>query len=125
VIDTYKLIYPHIEFEFDTSSSISVYTNANALKRIVDNIVSNSCKYSKKENPKVTITVDTHHLTIEDNGKGIKYPQNVFSSNYTENANTNGHGIGMYIVHRLCSALSYQINIESKEGIGTKIKLVF
>jgi two-component system OmpR family sensor kinase len=120
IIDTYKLIYPNITFLFD-SKKIFITSNQNALKRILDNIISNSCKYSIEEKPYIYICFLNNILTIKDNGKGIKYPNKIFDRNYTEN--NSGHGIGMDIVYRLCSELNIKIEIISKKG--TQINLAF
>ena len=120
LIDRYRLIYPQISFDLQVSNP-RIYSNIDALKRILDNIISNSCKYSKQNQPFVKIEVENGQITIIDNGKGIKYPKKIFERNYKEN--TNGHGIGMHIVHRLCYLLDINIQIESKEDIGTKVVL--
>ncbi|HIP13641.1 MAG TPA: HAMP domain-containing histidine kinase [Arcobacter sp.] len=120
-IDTYKSMYSNIDFEY-TSNNIQVNSNENAVKRIIDNIISNACKYSK-DDAKIQISYIDNTLTIKDNGKGIKYPKKIFERAYKED--DNGHGIGMHIVYRLCSLLHIDINIESKQNEGTTIKLTF
>ena len=128
MIETYKLIYPHIQFNFQEkqtfgTTNIHIISNQNAIKRILDNIISNACKYSIDKNPTINIIYENDILTIKDNGKGIKYPNKIFERSYKET--DNGHGIGMHIVHRLCSELSIKIKIESQESYGTSIKLFF
>lgn len=120
VIDTYQLIYPNIKFNFD-ENSIKINSNQNALKRIIDNIISNACKYSIDKNPMIEIQYENNNLIIKDNGKGIKYPKKIFERSYKEA--DNGHGIGMHIVYRLCNELSIKIDIESQENIGTIVVL--
>ncbi len=119
-IETYKILYSHIDFKYD-NQSIKINSNQNAVKRILDNIISNACKYSINKDPTITIIFQNNILTIKDNGKGIKYPEKIFERNYKEN--DNGHGIGMHIVHRLCSELDIKIKINSKDG--TTITLEF
>ena len=121
-IETYKLIYPNINFAFD-KKQIKINSNQNALKRILDNIISNGCKYSIDIDPTIIIEYKNNTLIIKDNGKGIKYPQKVFERSYKENEH--GHGIGMHIVHRLCDKLNIKIKITSKEYNGTNVKLQF
>ena len=82
--------------------------------------MSNSSKYSSA-NSKIKIIYKNKKLTIQDNGKGIKYPKKIFERRYKETEQ--GYGIGMHIVHRLCDNLNIEISIESKENIGTKIEL--
>jgi two-component system OmpR family sensor kinase len=119
-IKTYESIYPQIKFNFD-NKDIFISSNSNALKRIIDNILSNSCKYSNDTNPTINISYQNSTLIIQDNGKGIKYPKKIFQRSYKEN--DGGHGIGMHIVHRLCSELNILIEIDSNKLTGTRIAL--
>jgi two-component system OmpR family sensor kinase len=116
-----KLLYPNIKFIIQ-NKPIIVNTNKASIIRILDNILSNSCKYSNID-PFIKIEFRSNTLMIQDNGKGMKYPQKIFERSYSENEN--GHGIGMHIVQRLCYELDIDIQIDSKEEIGTIIKLHF
>lgn len=120
IVGVHKDIYPNIKFTFD-NEDIFISSNQNAVKRIIDNIIQNSCKYSKEINPTISITYHNNALIIEDNGKGIKYPKKIFQRSYKEN--DSGYGIGMHIVHRLCSELDIFVEIDSQENIGTRIVL--
>lgn len=120
-IEHYTLIYPHIQINMPKKEMI-VLTDEKAITRIIDNILSNACKYSS-QNPIIDINFHQNKLSIKDNGKGIKFPQKVFERSYTENEN--GHGIGMHIVHRLILELDMNIQISSKEGKGTIIDILF
>ena len=120
IIETHKTLYPNIKFNFE-NDDIIINSNEIAIKRILENIMSNACKYSIQQNPTINIFYSQNILTIQDNGKGIKYPQRIFERNYKEN--TNGHGIGMHIVHRLCSELSIKIDIKSKNGTIVKLEI--
>ena len=116
IINEYKTIYPHINFEFEIKN-ITINSNEIAIKRILDNIISNSCKYSTKQNPYINIEFKNNTLYIKDNGKGIKYPKKIFQRNYKED--DNGYGIGMHIVYKLCSELNHNIDIKSVQYEGT------
>jgi len=122
VLDTYKLLYPNIDFKFNIQELL-INSNSNAIKRIIDNIISNACKYSVYNNPLVEIKYQNNTLIINDNGKGIKYPKKIFERNYKES--NSGYGIGMHIVHRLCDNLNINIDVKSFEGEGTTINLRF
>ncbi len=121
-IETYQVLYPNIKFTF-TQKPIMVLSNKNAIVRIIDNILSNACKYSIDINPTINIDYEKQILIIQDNGKGIKYPKKIFERRYKED--DNGHGIGMHIIHRLCNELSHQIDVKSEENKGTIISLSF
>ena len=121
-IETYQILYPNIKFDF-TPNTINIFSNKNAIVRIIDNILSNACKYSIDINPTINIDFQNNTLIIKDNGKGIKYPEKIFERSYKET--TNGHGIGMHIIHRLCNELSHKIDVQSQEYKGTTISLTF
>lgn len=120
-IENYKVLYPNIDISIEKTDML-VFTDEKAIKRIIENIFSNACKYSSI-NPKINVRFEQKTLSIEDNGKGIKFPKKVFERSYTENEH--GHGIGMHIVHRLAMELDIDIQIASKQGEGTTIDLVF
>ena len=122
LISEYTTIYPHINFEFK-KQNISIHSNDKAIKRILDNIISNACKYSIKENPYINIEYINNTLYIKDNGKGIKYPKKIFQRNYKED--DNGYGIGMHIVYKLCNDLNHSIDIQSVQYEGTQVSIVF
>ena len=119
-IEDFKLRYPDVDFILPKKAR-QLYTNEKALRRILENILSNSCKYVSND-PKVEIMLNEDTLIIRDNGIGIKYPQKVFERNYKESGE--GHGIGMHIVQRLCNELNIKISIESNDD-GTTIILRF
>ena len=120
--DNCNILYPNIKFNLN-KKDMKVYTNEKAIIRILDNILSNACKYSNDKNPTIDIEFANNILSIIDNGKGMIYPQKIFERSYIENES--GHGIGMHIVHRLCNDLSIDISIISKEHNGTTIELKF
>jgi two-component system OmpR family sensor kinase len=122
LISEYKIIYPNIDFIFE-KKIIKVNSNNIAIKRILDNIISNACKYSRVNSPFINIEFKNNTLYIKDNGKGIKYPKKIFQRNYKED--DNGYGIGMHIVYKLCSELNHTIEIESVQYKGTQVSISF
>jgi two-component system OmpR family sensor kinase len=120
-IEILKKLYPSIKFEFDYKSFL-VKSNKNALERIFDNLLTNACKYNKK-NGLVQIIIKENKVIIQDTGIGIKDVEKVFQRYYKENER--GLGIGMNIVKNLCEALSIGIGIRSEINIGTTIELRF
>ena len=120
-IEVLKKIYPKITFTKELNS-LSIKNNINGIERIIDNILTNACKYNKK-NGEVFISIRKQELIIEDTGIGIKNTKKVFQRYYKEN--TSGLGIGMSIVKQLCDTLGININIKSTLGKGTQVTLVF
>ncbi len=101
---------------------ILIFTNKDALSRILDNLISNACKYSKKD-ATITIKMDKKILYIKDNGYGIKNVKKVFDRFYKESER--GVGIGMHIVKKLCDELKIDIVVKSKLEVGTTVTLNF
>jgi two-component system OmpR family sensor kinase len=122
-VEDFQLLYPEIKFNINIQEKTKTFSNEKALNRIIDNIISNSCKYSNEVNPIVTIEYQNKSLIIKDNGKGVKYPKKIFERSYKESEL--GHGIGMHIVHRLCDNLDITISLQSIEEKGTTVKLHF
>ncbi len=120
-INYYKYIYPHIDFIVDIQIS-QLKTSKDEFTRILDNLLSNACKYNK-QNGKIIIKIDKHKMTIEDNGIGIKNTNKVFDRYYKET--DRGIGLGLDIVKKLTKKLGYTIKIQSKVDIGTKIEVTF
>jgi two-component system OmpR family sensor kinase len=120
-IDYFKQLYPFISIHF-TGEEFLINSSEVALTRIIDNLLSNACKYNKAKG-EVFIELRKNKLIIRDTGIGIKSPQKVFERFYKET--DRGMGLGMSIVKKLCIALNIKIEIESELNIGTKISLIF
>lgn len=120
-IEVLQKLYPSIQIT-KNSSNISVKSNKNAVDRILDNLLTNACKYNKK-NGQVAITVSNNKIVIKDTGIGIKNTNKVFQRYYKENEN--GLGIGMSIVKKLCDILAISITIQSIIDGGTSVELIF
>lgn len=118
-IDLIKKLYPRINF-ITKIEPLKIQSNQNALTRIVDNILTNACKYNRR-NGKVYVTLENKKLTIEDTGIGIQDTKRVFERYYKENAR--GLGIGLSIVKQLCEVLKLPISLTSQYGVGTKVVL--
>ena len=114
-------LYVDIQFTIPSLPQL-VFTNRDALTRILDNLLSNAAKYNR-QNGSVWVNIDPKNtlLIIEDTGKGIAFPKRVFERFYKENAR--GIGIGLHIVKKLCDAMNIIITLESKIDIGTTITL--
>ncbi len=112
-------LYPSIKIRLKLEDMI-LSTSEEAISRILDNILTNACKYNKK-NGEVIITANKNQIIIEDTGIGIKNTKRVFEQYYKENER--GLGLGMNIVKRLCDELKIKIKIKSEINAGTKVEL--
>ena len=75
----------------------------------------------------VTVTIDTGCVLVRDTGIGMSEEDlaHVFESFYRGRSKGEGHGIGLSIVKRLSDRFGWDINIASKLGVGTTIRVGF
>ena len=111
-----------------------ILSDGKWLEFIINQIVSNSIKYSKKSNSKIKFNSksmdDFIILQIEDNGIGIneKDINKVFNKSFTgENGRniSSSTGMGLYLVNKLCTKLGHKITIESEVDKFTKVSIYF
>ena len=97
---------------------------------VIEQILSNSLKYTKEGYIRVAFKEDDSLLVIEDTGIGIDATNlpRIFERGYTGfNGRGEAHssGIGLYLVKSICDNLKINIRVESQENVGTKMYLTF
>ncbi|MCI8597066.1 MAG: HAMP domain-containing histidine kinase [Lachnospiraceae bacterium] len=111
-----------------------VYSDERWLLFILNQILSNSVKYSDKEALDLTFKAVCEReytcLSIRDNGRGIRRKDlgRVFEKGFTgSKGRQSGQatGLGLYLCDKLCHRLGHGIEIESQEGEGCQVKLIF
>lgn len=111
-----------------------VIADPEQMKKVINNIISNSVKYIDKPRGEIDIRIldalDSIRIEIEDNGKGIaqKDLQKIFERFYRTDASRNsaqgGSGIGLSIVKKIIEDHGGYVWATSKEGEGTCIHFV-
>lgn len=128
----------HIELNYSNmvSEGTRIIADPEQLKRVINNIISNSVKYMDKEKEKGIINfriideTDAIRVEIEDNGRGIpsKDLPNIFERFFRTDASRNsakgGSGIGLSIVKKIVEDHGGYIWATSKEGEGTCMHFV-
>jgi signal transduction histidine kinase len=113
-----------------------IYANLNdiALKRILDNLISNSLKYGMDGNfigCKLWFDEDFVYIDIWDNGKGIDESNldNIFERLYTledsRNKKYNSSGLGLTITKRLVEKMNGIISLDSVPREKTLFRIKF
>lgn len=112
------------------SSINSICVNKVAFEQILNNLVTNSIKYTDKEKIKIEIIITEEHdfykIIVTDNGIGIsKENQKVIFNLFTvvdsvDRFGVKGTGIGLATVKKLIEDLGGAIKVESKVGAGSK-----
>ena len=108
--------------------------DAEQLKRVVNNIVSNSVKYLDKKKGIINIRIrdagDFVQIELEDNGSGIAKKDlpyifdRFFRADASRNSSTGGSGIGLSIVKKIIEYHGGRILATSREGTGTIMHFV-
>ena len=111
-----------------------VETDSYLFSLIVNNILTNAIKYSEVDsmiNFDIKETKNAIVFIISDRGIGIASEdlEKIFDQFYRSKSNQHpeikGTGLGLSIVKRLCLLLQIDLEIKSKENIGTKVMLSF
>ncbi|MCQ2540417.1 MAG: HAMP domain-containing histidine kinase [Acetatifactor sp.] len=126
--------YIKLNFTNFTQPDTMVIADPEQMKKVINNIISNSVKYMDKPNGIIDIRIldeqDSIHIEIEDNGKGIAQKDlgHIFERFYRTDASRNssqgGSGIGLSIVKKIIEDHGGYIWATGKEGEGTCIHFV-
>lgn len=119
-------ILKKISFSMDEIQE-TIVTDAKWLVFVLEQILSNSLKYTKKGWIKIYMEPKTV-LVIEDSGIGIAPADipRVFEKGFTGyngREDKKSTGIGLYLCRKVLNKLGNSITIESEIGVGTKVRI--
>ncbi len=115
-------------------NSVLVESDSKWLEFIINQIISNSIKYSKEKGCIIDINYKLNKnntiLTIKDNGIGINSSDinKVFDKGFTGSNGRSKYsstGIGLYLCKKLCDKLGHNLFISSKLNKETIVTIVF
>lgn len=117
----------NIHFQIEIPEDLEVLSDRSRLTVILSNLISNAIRYhdQRKEERFIRLRVLMNgygfYLKVEDNGQGIspEYHQRIFDMFYRANEQSQGSGLGLYIVKETLDKLSGSIHLESSPGIGS------
>ena len=121
--------------EIDFRSNINkkiIQVDVDKFERIILNLLSNAIKFSDKGSPiLVSIYSDDKYINISVEDKGMGIPKDKLNFIFTKFAqvdktltrNAEGSGVGLSIVKKLTELHGGKINVESKEGQGSKFTI--
>lgn len=95
-------------------------------KMLISNLLGNAIKYSH-QNGTIEIITKEKFFSIQDYGIGIPKEKlhTVFQRFVRASEYSGGFGVGLNIVEEIAKEYNYTIELQSQEGIGTKITLNF
>ncbi len=128
-LKNYHSIDKQIELD---AANVPFVCDALRLRIILGNILANSIKYQKSytEGNRVRIhvktTPDEATITITDNGTGINenYLEKVFEMFVRASEQSEGPGLGLYIVGKVVAKLRGKVELKSKEMAETEFKIM-
>jgi Na+/proline symporter/signal transduction histidine kinase/CheY-like chemotaxis protein len=107
-------------------SSVRVRSDANLLRRLVQNLVSNAIKYTIDGKVLIGARRRGDHVVIEVLDSGIGIPPSKFRTVFKEFARldegaktASGLGLGLSIVDRISRVLNHPVQLSSQPGAGT------
>jgi PAS domain S-box-containing protein len=112
--------------------SVEVQVDPDRVHQVLTNIVDNAIKYSEPEG-EVTIELESRdgeaHLKIEDDGVGMdeetieRVFDRFFHGATSDDAGPRSMGLGLYICRQIVEQHGGRIDVESAEGVGTRINI--
>jgi two-component system OmpR family sensor kinase len=111
-----------IDVKYHNQAIINI--DKKKITKVIDNVVSNSIKYSKKDT-NINIIVDTNYIEICDEGKGMSAEEltKVFDRFSRFDDTQGGFGLGYNIVYSILQEYNINIDIKSKVDEGTCVRL--
>ena len=127
-METGKIIF---KYNSNVSSAAVIEIDREQIKRVLNNIFSNSVKYNDKEKPEIQLninsTFDKVIIQVSDNGIGIN-PEDLphiferfYRSDTSRNTKLGGSGIGLSIVKKIIEHHHGECSAKSVPGKGTDI----
>ena len=117
-----------------TQPDTLVIADPEQMKKVINNIISNSVKYMDKPHGVIDIRIldeiDSIRIEIEDNGKGIapkdlpRIFERFYRTDTSRNSAQGGSGIGLSIVKKIVEDHGGYIWATSREGEGTCMHFV-
>jgi signal transduction histidine kinase len=109
-----------------------IQSDALKLQVILNNLVSNSIKYSDNKKSEQWVKVKSYRsdkevvIEVEDNGMGIrpKDQDRIFDKFYMSGDNKKSTGLGLYLVKDAVTQLDGKIEVRSELGVCSKFKVI-
>lgn len=113
-----------VEVVLDIQARPALAVDRNLLGILLANLIRNSFTYT--ERGAVRVTLEDQRLTVSDTGLGIPREAlgKVFQRLY-KGRTSQGAGIGLSLVKKICDRYGWDITLESVEGKGTEAILRF
>ena len=137
IVDTFSIeaTQKGVQLKLRTTDGAStVLANENGLQKIFNNLIQNAIKYTPTGG-EVIVEVKNNlqgvNVTVSDTGLGIPIKdmphigEEFYRASNVKKAGFQGTGLGVNIVFQYMRQFNGRVDLESKEGKGTKFTLLF
>ncbi len=122
-----------LRVDADDTMDAAVFLDRPAQKRVMDNLISNAVKFTRKGEVVVEIRSDQETVTLKvvDSGIGIskEFLPHIFDEFQQESKGISrifqGSGLGLAITKRLVCLMGGEIEVASKKGKGTTFTITY
>jgi len=113
-----------ITLEINMLYNKSVNVREEVLYILVTNLVRNAIQFTTRGT--ITITLRKSFIEIRDTGEGIENNQlHSVTQTHIKGKDSQGFGLGLSIVSRLCKRFGWKLDIGSQPGKGTRVRILW
>ena len=119
----------NLQLSFELPESFSVWGDAERLRQVFLNLISNAVKYNKRDGKVIVrgspLADARVRIDVEDTGIGLseverkKLFQKYYRTQDADRTSVTGSGLGLYLSRRWIESLGGTISVESEPGIGS------
>lgn len=106
--------------------SLSITTDVTRVKVVLNNLISNAYKYHQPSGDRyirvrAVVRGSLVYVAVEDNGRGIpsEHHHRIFEMFFRASEDSEGSGLGLYIVKETLQKLGGDISVQSESGKGS------
>ena len=118
---------PFVPVEVDCPADLGALANRELLERVVANLVANAAQHTTEGRIAISAAPkdDLVELSVADTGPGIgpEERDRVFDRFFRGSRERDGFGLGLAIVSQAVRAMDGTIDVESREGGGTVVRV--
>lgn len=113
-----------ISIDVELGEDVLIPADKTLATVVVDNLIDNAIRHAGPGS--VRVRLEAGRLVVSDTGKGIAQDEldQVFQRHY-RSVTSDGAGIGLSLVKRICELRGWRIEINSRPGSGTAASLIF
>ncbi len=114
-----------LAFDVQVLDDAPLELDRKALQLVLANLIRNAVRYT--EHGYVRVTYEARRLQVADSGPGItpEHLPQLFERYYRAENPSDGLGLGLAIVRRVCDDLGWKIEVASKPGAGSTFTVLF